>query len=91
MENLKTNPDRSILVPYEDYAKLSADSVRISLSLDLLYASFPDETCRMTALKAALGYKEPVPNEPETAEPEDPEENTTGTTDPETDPDPNNP
>ena len=95
MENIKTNPERTILVPYDDYAKLSADSTRIALSLDLLYASFPDETCRMKALKAALGYKEPVSNDPKS---ENSEENTQGTPDPGTDPatdpegqDPSNP
>lgn len=52
-------PSKSILVPYDDYSKLRGDSMKVEIALDMLYASFPDETCRMTALKSTLGYKEP--------------------------------
>ena len=52
-------PSKSILVPYDDYSKLRGDSMKVEIALDMLYASFPDETCRMTAIKSALGYKEP--------------------------------
>ena len=52
-------PSKSILVPYDDYSKLRGDSMKVEIALDMLYASFADEACRMTAIKSALGYKEP--------------------------------
>lgn len=52
-------PSKTILVPYDDYSKLRGDSMKVEIALDMLYASFADEACRMTAIKSALGYKEP--------------------------------
>ncbi len=65
-----SQPSKSILVPYDDYSKLRGDSMKVEIALDMLYASFADEACRMTALKSALGYEEPEP-EP-TPDPDNP-------------------
>ena len=75
-------PSKSILVPYDDYSKLRGDSTKVELALDMLYASFADETCRMTALKAALGYKTPEPTPTPTPDP---------SPEPDPDPEPTNP
>jgi len=68
-------PSKSILVPYDDYSKLRGDSMKVELALDMLYASFADEQCRMTALKSCLGYVKPEPPAP-TPEPTSDPENT---------------
>lgn len=57
-------PSKTILVPYDDYSKLRGDSMKVEIALDMLYASFADEACRMTAIKSALGYKEPEVEDP---------------------------
>lgn len=57
-----SQPNTSILVPYDDFAKLRGDSMKVEIALSMLYASFPDEECRMTALKSTLGYSEPEPD-----------------------------
>lgn len=92
-----TNPN--ILIPYEDYTKIKQDADDKAAALAILGAEFADETCRLIALKAVLGYVEPEeegneePNtdptepEPDTTEPTDPTEPTTDpTSDPTTDP-----
>lgn len=80
-------PSKSILVPYDDYSKLRGDSTKVELALNMLYASFADETCRMTALKSALGYVEPTPDPEPTPTPDPDPSNTTDPTNPEpTDP-----
>ena len=65
-------PSKSILVPYDDYSELRGAATKVELSLNMLYASFPDEGSRMIALKSALGYKEPESENNEPTDPTDP-------------------
>ena len=79
-------PNPNILIPYSDYIAVKKDADDKAAALAILNAEFPDEACRLVALKSVLGYVEPQPDPEPTPEP-DPEP----TPDPDPTTDPNDP
>ena len=77
MAQINTN----VVVPYEEFEKKLERADAADAALSLFYAPFPDENCRLLAIKSILGYVEPDPGPSPEPEPEP-------TPDPDPDPDP---
>lgn len=82
------NPN--VLLPYEDFIKISEKANKTNAILSILGTEFPDETCQLIAIKSVLGYVdpekpelEPEPEDPETDPSEPGEDDATGDEEPE--------
>lgn len=63
----------SILVPYEDFKRLSDEAATLRNVTSVMTTEFPDDGCQLLAVKSLLGIK--TEEESEIEEPEvDPEE-----------------
>ena len=67
---------QTVTIPYDDCMKMRKDSADIEAVKSLIATEFPDDTCKLVAIKAVLGIVE----EPEGTEEPDDEDTTGGTT-----------
>lgn len=48
----------SVLIEYDELTRLTTESAKVATVVDLFKAEFPDEECRMVAIKSVLGIKD---------------------------------
>ena len=48
----------NVLIEYDELTRLTTESAKVTTVVDLFKADFPDEKCRMVAIKSVLGIKD---------------------------------